>query len=188
MTQSLSRRLRIPSFLLAAMTAIALGCGGSADTDKANAKAKPTQHDACELFTYEDARAIAGESLAAMASTLDEAQGRNPGECIYNAGTIEQPRILGLLIRHHRSPESAQSVLKSGRSTFSAISGGKVQDVPGLGDGALWVGGRIQQLHVLRGETELVITLQGADGTDQVQNARQLAGKILSRLQSPSIQ
>jgi hypothetical protein len=175
-TQSLSRRLRIPSFLLAAM---ALGCGGSADTD---AKAKPPQHDACEFFTYEDARAIAGESLAAMASTLDEAQGRNPGECIYNAGTIEQPRILGLLIRHHRSPKAAKGVLESGRSTFSAISGGKVQDVPGLGDGALWVGGRIQQLHVLRGEAELVITLQSADGTDQLQNARQLAEKILSRM------
>ena len=179
MTQSLSRRLRIPSFLLAA---IALSCGSSAETDKAKVDAKPPQHDACELFTYEDARAIAGESLAAMASTLDEAQGRNPGECIYNAGTIEQPRILGLLIRHHRSPESAQSVLKSGRSTFSAISGGKVQDVPDLGDRALWVGGRIQQLHVLRGEAELVITLQSADGTDQLQNARQLAGKILSRM------
>jgi hypothetical protein len=181
-TQSLSRRLRIPSFLLAAMTAMALACGGSADTDKADAKAKPPQIDACQLFTYDDARAIAGESLAAMASTLDEARGRDPGQCIYNAGTIEQPRILGLLIRHHRSPKAAKGVLESGRSTFSAISGGKVQDVPELGDGALWVGGRIQQLHVLRGEAELVITLQSADGTDQLQNARQLAGKILSRM------
>lgn len=179
MTQSLSRRLRIPSFLLAV---IALGCGGSAETDKTKADAKPPQLDACQLFTYEDARAIAGESLAAMASTLDEARGRDPGQCIYNSGTIEEPRILSLLIRHHRSPKAAQGVLKSGRSTFSAISGGKVQDVPGLGDGALWVGGRIQQLHVLRGEAELVITVQSADGTDQLQNARQLAGKILSRI------
>lgn len=191
MTQSLSRRLRIPSFLLAAMTAMALGCGGSADTskepDKANAQAK-TPLDACELFTYEDARAIAGESLAAMASTLDEARGRDPGQCIYNSGTIEEPRILSLLIRQHRSPESAQRILKSSRSTFSTMSGGKVQDVPGLGDGALWVGARIQQLHVLRGDTVLVITVQSADGTDQIQNARQLAEKILSRLQSPSIQ
>lgn len=186
MTQTLSRRLRIPSFLLAA---IALGCGGSADTDQANASATPPQIDACELFTYEDARAIAGESLAAMASTLDEARGRDPGQCIYNSGTIEQPRILGLLIRHHRSAESAQRLLKNSRSSFSTMSGGNVQDVPGLGDGALWVGGRIQQLHVLRGPTQLVITVQSPDGkTDQLQNARQLAGKILSRLQPPSIQ
>lgn len=184
MTQSLSRRLRIPSFVLAAMTTITLGCGGSADTDKAkaDANAEAPQLDACQLFTYEDARAIAGESLAGMASTLDEARGRDPGQCIYNSGTIEEPRILGLLIRQHRSPESAQRVLKSSRSTFSTMSGGKVQDVPGLGDGALWVGARIQQLHVLRGDTVLVITVQSGDGTDQIQNARQLAEKILSRL------
>ena len=194
MTQSLSLRLRIPSFLLAAMTAITLGCGSSADSSKetdkakADANAETPQLDACQLFTYEDARALAGESLAGMVSTLDEARGRDPGQCIYNSGTIEEPRILSLLIRHHRSPKAAKGVLESGRSTFSAISGGKVQDVPDLGDGALWVGGRIQQLHVLRGEAELVITLQSADGTDQIQNARQLAEKILSRLQSPSIQ
>lgn len=187
MTHSFSRRLRIPSFLLAAaMAAMTLGCGGSAntskETDKAGANAEAPKLDACQLFTYEDAEAIAGESLASMASTLDEAQGRNPGECIYNSGTIEQPVILSLLIRPHRSPESAKRVLEGGRSTFSAISGGKVQDVPGLGDGALWVGGRIQQLHILRGETVLVITVQSADGTDQLENARQLAGKILSRM------
>ena len=183
MTHSFNRRLRIPSFLMAAtMTATTLGCGGSADTDKADAKAEAPKLDACQLFTYEDAQAIAGESLAAMASTLDEAQGRNPGECIYNSGTIEQPRILSLLIRHHRSPESAKGVLEGGRSAFASMSGGQVQDVPNLGDGALWVGGRLQQLHVLRGETELVITVQSADGTDQLQNARQLAGKILSRM------
>ena len=186
MTYSFSRRLRIPSFLLA--VAIASGCGGSADTNKTGAKAEAPKLDACQLFTYEDTEAIAGESLAAMASTLDEAQGRNPGECIYNAGTIEQPRILSLLIRPHRSPESAKRVLEGGRSTFSAMTGGQVQDVPGLGDGALWVGGRIQQLHVLHGETELVITVQSGDGKDQLENARQLAGKILSKLQSPSIQ
>jgi hypothetical protein len=179
-THSFSRRLRIPSFLLAAT--IALGCGGSADTNDTAAKAEAPKLDACQLFTYEDAQAIAGESLAAMASTLDEAQGRNPGECIYNAGTIEQPRILSLLIRHHRSPESAKRVLEGGRSTFSSMTGGQVQDVTGLGDGALWVGGRLQQLHVLRGEAELVITLQSADGTDQLQNARTLAEKILSRM------
>ncbi len=184
MTQSLSRRLRIPSFLLAAtMSAIIAGCGGSTDTDKAGAKAEAPQLDACQLFTYEDARAIAGESLAAMASTLDEARGRDPGQCIYNSGTLEQPRILSLLIRQHRSPESAKRVLEGGRSTFASMSGGKVQDVPGLGDGALWVGGRIQQLHVLRGATELIITVQSGGGTDQLQQAREIAGKVLSRME-----
>lgn len=184
MTYSFSRRLRIPLFLLAVtIAAIALGCGSPAETDKAKVEATPPMLDACQLFTYEDAEAIAGESLAAMASTLDEAQGRNPGECIYNSGTIEQPRILSLLIRQHRSPESAKRILESSRSTFSSMSGGKVQDVSGLGDGALWVGARLQQLHVVRGATQLIITVQSPDGmTDQLQHARQVAEKVLSRM------
>jgi hypothetical protein len=142
----------------------------------------PLKVDACTLFTEEDARAVAGESLAAMASTMDEAQGRDPGQCIYNSGNLEQPRILSLLIRQFPTAGSAKGVLESGRSTFSTMTGGKVQDVPGLGDGALWVGGRLQQLHVLRGPIQLVITVQSPDGTDQLKKAREIAEKALGRL------
>jgi hypothetical protein len=180
MHRILNRQLRIPSYLLALAL---VACGGSAETGKAAGKADAPPLDACELFPYEDARAIAGESLSGMSSTLDDARGRDLTECLYNAGTSEQPRILSLLIRQHRSPKSAQSVLKGGRSTFSSLSGGKVQDVPNLGDGALWVGGRIQQLHVLHGPTELVITLQSVEGAaDQLPQARQVAKKILARM------
>jgi hypothetical protein len=173
-------RLLAPSLLLAA--ALATGCGGASDSKKDEPAAPKL--DACTLFTYDDARAIAGESLASMASTLDEAKGRNPSECLYNSGTIEQPRIISLLIRYHRSPEAVKRFLESSRSSFRAISGGQVQDVPGLGDGALWVGGRIQQLHVLRGEKELVITVQSPDERDQLPKARQIAAKVLGRLKS----
>ena len=142
----------------------------------------PLKVDACTLFTEEDARAVAGESLAAMASTMDEAQGRDPGQCIYNSGSLEQPRILSLLVRQFPTAGAAKGVLESGRSTFSSMTGGKVQDVPGLGDGALWVGGRLQQLHVLRGPVQLVITVQSPDGTDQLKQAREIAEKALARL------
>jgi hypothetical protein len=183
-TKSPSRRLRIPSFLLAA--ALAAGCGGSADSKAAdsNAPAAAEPLDACTLFTAEDAQSIAGESIAAMSSTLDEARGRDPGQCIYNSGSLAQPRILSLLIRRHRSAESAKRVQEGSRSTFASMSGGKVQDVPGLGEGAIWVGSQIQQLHVLRGADELVITVQSPDGTDQLEHARQIATKVLSRMDS----
>src|SRR5262245_56230897 len=153
------------------------GCGGSSQPSAPAAKL-----DACTLFTYGDAQAAAGESLATMASTLDEAVGRDPSECLYNAGTEAQPRILSLLIRYHRSPEAAQRLQKSSRSTFNTMSGGQVQEVPGLGDGALWVGGRIQQLHVVAGSRQFVITVQSPDGTDQLPKARQVAVKVLQRL------
>ena len=144
----------------------------------------PIKIDACALFTDADAAAIAGESIAGMSSTLDEARGRDPGQCIYNSGNLEQPRILSLLIRQHRNPATAKRTLEASRSTFTTMNmtKGHVQDVPGLGDGALWVGGSLQQLHVLRGAVELVVTVQSPDGTDQLKPARQIAEKALARL------
>lgn len=178
------RRFSIAPLLLAAALAVT-GCGGSeSETAKTEAKAPPL--DACTLFTYEDAQAVAGETLAAMSSTLDDARGRDPGQCIYNSGTLEQPRILSLLIRQHRTAERAKRFQESSRSSLRSMSGADVQDIPGLGDGALWVGGRIQQLHIVKGDRQFVITVQSPDGTDQLPRARQVAAKVLGKLNAPA--
>jgi hypothetical protein len=173
-----TRRWTLPLLLPAALAA----CGPAADSGSTSARA--AKLDACTLFTYEDAKAIAGESLAAMASTVDQAVGRDPSECIYNSGTLDQPRILSLMIRYHRSAKAAKQFQESSRPTLRTISGNQVQDVSGLGAGALWVGGRIQQLHVRAGSRELIITVQSPDGTDQLPQARRIAVKVLQRLKS----
>lgn len=183
MTITPSRRLRLAPCLLA--IALAAGCGPSSDSqpaEQADTPAPAAPIDACTLFTGDDAQAIAKEPVGWMSSTLDDERGRDPGQCVYNSGTLDQPRILSLLVRQFPSADSAQRVLGSSRSTLSSMSGGKVQEVPGLGDGALWVGGRIQQLHVIQGPTQLVITVQSPDGTDQLGAARQIADKALVRL------
>lgn len=168
----------IAPFLIAALSMA--GCGGPS----ASKTAAPSKVDACRLFTEEDAAAVAGETLASMNSTFDQAKGRNPLECIYNSGSIDQPRILSLLIRQHGSAEAAKDLQESSRSTLESISGGQARDVSGLGDGALWVGGRIQQLHVLAGSRQLVITVQSPDGADQLPRARQIATRALERLRA----
>jgi hypothetical protein len=166
-----------------AAAALVAGCGGGPDSEPAPA-GPPL--DACTLFTDQDARAVAGDSIAAMASTFDEAKGRDPGQCIYNSGTLDQPRILSLLIRQHRNVRAAKRLQESSRSTLNAMSGGKVQDVPGLGEDAFWVGGRLQQLHLRQGYRQFIITVQSPDGTDQLPQARQIAEKVLERLKASS--
>lgn len=179
-----TRRLLIAPFLLSTLllALLIVGCNRSSDSDAAAGPALKV--DACQLFTDKDAQAIAGDTLAGMSSTLDEAQGRNPLECIYNSGTLDQPRILSLLIRPHRGASGGKNFLESSRSSLSSMSGGKVQDVPGLGDSALWVGGRLQQLHVATGSLQLIITVHSPDGTDQIPKARQIATIALERLKS----
>ncbi len=172
-------RLLIAPLLLSILLA---ACGGGADSKSGGAP----KVDACQLFTEQDVQAVAGDTMASLSSTMDEAKGRNPLECIYNSGSLDQPRILSLLIRPHGSASEARDFLASSRSTFSTMSGGKVADVPGLGDGALWVGGRIQQLHVIAGSQQLIITVQSPDGTDQLPRARQIATRVLERLRAPA--
>ncbi|HEV2844415.1 MAG TPA: hypothetical protein VG477_06195 [Thermoanaerobaculia bacterium] len=181
MNTSPRRRFALVPLVLAA--ALAVGCGGPSDSETAQTgEAKAPPLDACTLFTYEDAEAIAGEALAAMSSTLDDARGRDPGQCIYNSGTLEQTRILSLFIRHHRTAQTAKRFLESSRSSLGSMAGGNVQDAPGLGDAALWVGGRIQQLHIIKGDRQFIITVQSPDGTDQLPKARQVAEKVLGRV------
>jgi hypothetical protein len=176
------RRLPAPSFLsLLVLAALAVGCGGGPD-DQPVPAGPPL--DACALFTFDDARAVAGETIAPMASTFDEAKGRDPGECIYNSGRLDQPRVLSLLIRTHRSVARAKRLQESSRSTLGAMSRGKVQDVPGLGDGAFWVGGQLQQLHMRKGHRQFIIKVDSPDGTDQLPRARQIAVKVLERLKT----
>ena len=184
MNTSSHRRLVIAPFLLAA--ALAAGCGGSDSETAQTGDAKEAPLDACTLFTYEDAQAVAGETIAVMSSTLDDARGRDPGQCLYNSGTLDQPRIISLLIRQHRTPERAKRFQESSRSSLRSMAGVEVRDAPGLGDGALWVGGRIQQLHMIKGDRQFVITVQSPDGKDQLLRARQIAEKVLARLNAPA--
>ena len=174
-----ARRLLAPSFLF--LAALAAGCGGGPE-DQPVPEGPPL--DACALFTFDDARAVAGETIAPMASTFDEAKGRNPGECNYSSGTVEQPRVLSLQIRPQRSVARAKRLQESTRSSLNTMARGKLQDVPGLGDGAFWVGGQLQQLHLRKGHRLFVITVQSPDGTDQLPRARQIAVKVMGRLKA----
>jgi hypothetical protein len=177
-----SPRRIIALLLLAAAVLAAAGCGsGSGSGSKRDAGA-PLRINACALFNEQDAQAIAGDTLAVMSSTMEDAHGHNPLECIYNSGTLEEPRILSLLVRQHRSAEAAKDLQGSSRAPLAAMAGGKVADAPGLGDGALWFGGKLQQLHVLAGSRQLVVTVQSPDGADQLPRARQIATRALERL------
>lgn len=174
---------RIPASLLAPLllaAALAAGCGPGARPDPD----ADLQINACALFSAEDAQAVAGDTLAVMSSTMEDAKGHNPNECIYNTGTLEQPRILSLLVRRNRNAEAAKALQASSRAPLAAMAGGQAVDVPGLGDGAFWLGGKLQQLHVVTGSRQLVVTVQSPDGSDQLAIARQIATRAGARLQA----
>jgi hypothetical protein len=169
------------SLALAALAALVAGCGPGSDSRTGKGAAAPLrQVDACTLFTAADAQAVlAEEEVVEMSSFLSEGQGkRDPSQCGYNAGS-DPTKVVRIEVRRAASAEAIQSAFDS---TRSLLAGSAPQDVPGLGDGAFWVGGTLQQLHVRKGAAQLIVTSQPGEGKDPLAVAKSIAGKALTRL------
>ncbi|HXU32518.1 MAG TPA: hypothetical protein VN851_18270 [Thermoanaerobaculia bacterium] len=177
-----------PRFFLLLAPLLLAACGGSAASKSEEAKGataeKPAASsiDACDLFPDDEANAIAGSYVSGMSSTFEDAKGRDPLSCAYNAGSTEQPRILSLLVRLHETPERAEKTLRATRGALDTLTHGDLKDVPDLGDGAFWAGGSLMQLHVRKGEKQLLITCQLNDPAASFAGAQKIAKAALGRL------
>lgn|GEM_PF-1542998 len=162
------------------MTLLA-GCGAGTDPREAKAFRAPEKVEACTLFPYQEAQVIAGAGVASISSTYDDAVGRDPKNCSYNAGSIEVPQILALEVRPAKTVREAERKQEAVRSYLTTLSKGQVQDVPGVGDAALWAGGTVEQLHARKGAVNLVITIQA--GKDPMAAAKQVAQLAFTRME-----
>ena len=170
----------LPALLLAILFA---GCGGDSETP-AGPAFDPAALNACELFTVRDALSFAGGPVSAMRSTLDDASvSPNPLVCSFNAGSRAQPRLFGLEIRPAASPSAAAQRLESGRAFLKRLSGGEIKEVPGVGDKAIFAGGELHQLHVLRGNLVLVISAKTDNPPKSLYTAKLIAQRVLERLE-----
>lgn len=174
----------LPALLLAVLAA----CGGADSGDSPeNAEGPaidPATLQACQLFTVEDALSLnGGKRVSTMASTLEEATTRNNLVCTYNAGSRARPRLIGLDIRPAKSAKAAARQLENSRSFLKRLAGGEIQEVPGVGDKAVWAGGELHQLHVLHGNLLLVISAQTDNPARSLYIAKLGARRVLQRLQ-----
>lgn len=141
--------------------------------------------DACELLTPADVDAVTRDASGSLSSTLEDAVGKDPTQCAYSLGGDAAARMISLSLRRAPGAEEAASQQRAAEAGLRSIAAGApVAELPGLGDGAFWIGGRIDQLNVRRGETLLVFTVQL--DKDPLGTARALAGKALARLAHPA--
>ena len=163
-----------------ALTLTLAACGGP----QSGAEIKiPDGFDACSILTPQRARAAAGKPIAEITSTLEDAQGRGPLYCPYNAGTTEQLQLIGLELRPANSPRVAASHMEAAKTYLERLSKRKIQPIQGLGDEAYWVPG-LQQLRTRRGPIEILATMQA--GENPLDDARQLTLDTLAVLEKAS--
>jgi hypothetical protein len=168
------------SLLALGPLALLPGCGRS---DKSEAAAKlAAKLQACELFPEDLARTASHESVARMTSTLEDGGKPDPGQCVYNSGTLEKPRILSLLVRTFNDAESSKRVEVDSGVYLARLAGRPILHIQDIGDSAVWAGGKVQQLHLRRGPVQMIITVQSPDGSEQLAEARAIAASALTRL------
>jgi hypothetical protein len=167
---------RLGASLAFALTLTA--CGGG---PQSGAEIKiPEGFDTCTILPQERAQAIAGKPVAGISSTLEDANGRGPLYCPYNAGTMEQLQLIGLELRPANSPRVAASRMEAAKTYLERLSKRTIQPVKGIGDEAYWVPG-LQQLHTRRGPIVIVATVQS--GENPLDDARQLTLDTLAVLE-----
>jgi hypothetical protein len=173
--KSLARPSATAALLLAALLT---ACGGSPESGADITI--PEGFDTCSILTQERAQAVAGTPVAGITSTLEDANGRGPLYCPYNAGTMENLQLIGLELRPAASPRVARSRMEAAKPYLERLSKKTIQAVQGLGDEAYWVPG-LQQLHTRRGPIVIVATVQS--GANPLDDARQLTLETLAVLE-----
>jgi hypothetical protein len=170
-----------PTLIIALLLA---SCGSGSD-ESAGAAIDPATLNACELFTVRDALQFNGNRpVAPMSSTFDDAaRSGNPLTCSFNTGTADQPRVLGLEVKPARNARAASNNMESSRAMLKRLSGGEIQEVPGLGDKAMFAGGDLHQLHVLKGNLVLVITAQTDNPARSIYVAKLIGQRVVERLE-----
>ena len=174
------------TFSILALALILAACGGGGSDSPEGAAFDPATLNACELFTVADALQFnGGQPVAPRSSTFDDAARSGSAlTCSFNTAvaTPDQPKVLGLEIRPARDAKAAARNMENSRSMLKRLSGGEVQEVPNLGEKAMFAGGTLHQLHVLKGNLVLVITAQTDNPPKSLYLAKLIAERVVQRL------
>jgi len=152
-----------------AVLAAACSKGGADGAAKPDAPAKSTA-DACGLVTADEAQKLLGGSAKQLAENggaagYDQCQYMHEGEHIADTATLTLQRL--------------PVTLAAKRQALTA-NGDKFEEVPGVGDGAVWVPG-MSFLYVAHGGETLVASI-ASNAPDTKAKSIELARLALPRL------
>jgi hypothetical protein len=135
--------------------------------------------DLCKLLTREEVESLVGEPVKGP----EQKDTKNPlGQkmCLYT--TISSSRLIQLSVIRTADMEAGirkqgQSAAKVYRSTKEMLD--PLEQVPGVGDDACW---GTPGLHILKGEMYILVTVGNTSKRENLDLARRVAEKVLSRL------
>ncbi len=136
--------------------------------------------NACLLLTPEEADEAAGHSVDMLASPLDVTIGVDAVKCSY--GELGPPlKLVSIEVRRLPGKRS-RAAHEGSEATMRRLAVGQVEPIAGLGDGAFWAGGRVQQLHAVRRDLLVLVTVELGDEAKRRAAAETIVRRALERL------
>ncbi|MGH9465473.1 MAG: hypothetical protein ACRD0X_07475 [Thermoanaerobaculia bacterium] len=160
-----------------ALVALPTGCR----TEARSAAAPVAELRACDLLTLEEADPGGREGLQPMRTPLDTAAGADAAKCSYAAAELPS-RVVALEVRRYPTVSRAAAAQRGAASFLPSLSGVGNAPVHGLGDEAIWAGGRLGQLHLRSEALRLIVTVEVGEEGARGERARALAARGLERL------
>lgn len=161
--------------VLVALLALAVlaGCGGSGS--------KASAVDACGLITPADAQELLGGPVKAPENPISGEGTAIVTSCKYRAESADLNNVTLIVRRLDTQDAAKQDFDQFKKDTESKLSV-TPDEVSGIGDAAFWIGGALNQLAVLKGRDQLLISVNNPQAASQLEASRALAGKALARL------
>jgi hypothetical protein len=169
-----------PTLALAALFGLA-GC--RPDELPGDSLPTPAELDACALLPYEEAvHELGGLDVAPARGVLDSPTGAEFARCSYAIG-LRPEVVLFLEVRRQPSAPRARAQLERSRRMLTKLSEDDLEDVAGMGDAALWAGGKLTQLHVAWRDLRLIVGVSAGSNAQRRTAAEHVARRALARLE-----
>jgi hypothetical protein len=135
----------------------------------------------CDLITKEEVEAIVGEPV----SLPEYKDARNPlGQKMCQYNTVSASRLIqisvirtsDMLPKVREGGQSAESIYQTTKTAITPL-----EEVKGIGDDAFWA---TPGLHILQGNAYVVVSVGNTGKRENLELARKIAGKVMSRLGS----
>jgi len=175
-------RLVLVTSLVLTLAALA-SCGSPQEVPEASRALPPL--DACALLLAEDADPGGTYGLLRVRAPIEPTVGQDAAKCSF--GTPEPPiMVVSLEVRRLASAAAARKQQKGSEPMLPKLSGVPVEVVEGIGDRAVWAGGRLDQLQVVAGELRLIVTVEVGEESGRRDHATRIATSALERLRDPA--
>lgn len=172
--------LRGPCLLVAALAGAA--CGGRPATETKTAPTRPPLR-ACDLISLAEADPEGLDGLMPAKTEVDQTVGDEFAKCVYATPELP-PRMVSLEVRRFAAEKNAIGAQRTAVDYLPSLAAEPLARLAGLGDEAVWAGGKLGQLHVRSGSERLIITVETRDPGARRGRAEAIARLALRRLRT----